>query len=159
MGDDLLAGIQGLNGSILPSAAGYGRGLPPVAQPAMSLPGINNWTQTPSGPGVGGPSADNPWAQKLGANLGTANLALNGIQTVAGLWNAFKMAKLAKAQFKETKAFNRANLANQVSSFNEALDGRARSRGVVEGQTSAQQDAYYDRFKANGLPDDTRKKG
>lgn len=158
-----LSDIQGLNG-LAPSQS-YGPMSMPDLIPSSVMPaaapsltgGFGAAAGLTSAAG-GAPSvADNPWAQKLGANMGTANLALNGLQTIAGLWGAFKQASLAKRQFKETTRFNRANMANQVKAFNEQLDGRARSRAVVEGASATP--GYYDRFKAEGMPADPKRRG
>jgi hypothetical protein len=99
--------------------------------------------------GIGGiAGAANPWSQKLGFNMGTANLALSGLQTIAGLWGAFKAASLAKKQFRATNEINQTNLNNQIRSYNTALEDRARSRAVVEGQTAEQTQTYIDQNKA-----------
>lgn len=95
-------------------------------------------------PGVGGVGAPGG----LGANLGTAQLGLAGLQTIAGIWSAFKAASLAKKQFNYTKDVTDTNLANQIRSYNTSLEDRARSRGVVEGQTAQQVQDYIARNAA-----------
>lgn len=67
---------------------------------------------------------------------------LGAAQTAAGLWNAYNANKLAKQQFKFTKNFANANLANQTQSYNTALADRSRSRGFMEGQSQSQIDKY-----------------
>ena len=67
---------------------------------------------------------------------------LGAAQTAAGLWNAYNANKLAKQQFKFTKNFANANLANQTQSYNTALNDRARTRGFMEGQSQGQIDQY-----------------
>lgn len=81
----------------------------------------------------------------LGFNLGTLNLALQGIGTIGSLWQAFEANKLAKEQFNTSKAFANANLANQIQSYNTALEDRSRSRAFVEGQSPEQAQAYIDK--------------
>ena len=88
----------------------------------------------------------------LGA-LGIANLALGGLQSLGSLWMSNKALKLAKKQFKLTKDMSISNLNNQMQSYNTALADRARSRGVMEGQTQGQVQQYID---SNSL---TRDKG
>lgn len=67
---------------------------------------------------------------------------LGAVQTAAGLWNAYNANKLAKQQFRFTKNFANANLANQTQSYNTALNDRARTRGFMEGQSQSQIDQY-----------------
>lgn len=67
---------------------------------------------------------------------------LGAAQTAAGLWNAYNANKLAKQQFRFTKNFANANLANQTQSYNTALNDRARTRGFMEGQSQGQIDQY-----------------
>ena len=77
---------------------------------------------------------------------------VSGLQTVAGLYNAYNSNKLAKQQLRFSRNFANANLANQTQSYNTALADRARSRGVMEGQSQAQVDSY---IAANRLQDRT----
>lgn len=78
---------------------------------------------------------------------------IGSIESIGKLWNAFQMSKLAKDQFNFTRDITNTNLANQIQSYNTALEDRARSRAVAEGQTDAQRDAYIEANKAR----DTRK--
>lgn len=77
-----------------------------------------------------------------------AQFALSGLQTLGNLWGAFQAQKLAKKQFAFTKDFAEANLANQIKSYNTAIADRARSRGVMEGQSPDQVSNY---ISANSL--------
>jgi|SRR5690606_19151070 len=77
---------------------------------------------------------------------------LQGVQSLANLWNAFQANKLARQQFRFTRNFANANLANQTQSYNTALEDRARSRGVMEGRSQAEVDSY---IAANRLKDRT----
>lgn len=88
--------------------------------------------------------------------LGMANAALGGLQTIANIWGAFQAQKMAKKQFKFTKDVTNTNLANQIQSYNTALADRARSRGVVEGQTPDQVSQY---ISANALNRSSGKTG
>ena len=99
------------------------------------------------GNGYGG--AQGGFGQGLGMNIGTGQLALGGLQTLAGLWSAYQQNKLAKQQFNYTKGVTDTNLANQIKSYNTALEDRSRSRGAVEGQTQAQMDDYVNRNRAS----------
>lgn len=81
----------------------------------------------------------------LGLNLPTLQLGLGTLGTLGGLYASFKGLGLAKKQFRFEKQFAEQNMANQIKSYNTALEDRARSRGVVEGQTSAETQAYIDK--------------
>ena len=72
----------------------------------------------------------------------------HGLQTIGQLWGAIQSAKLAKKSFKFQKEMSEANFANQMRAYNDALDGKRRTREIVEGQSAAQGQEYYDRFKA-----------
>lgn len=87
---------------------------------------------------------------KFGWNANTLNFGMQGLMGLGNLWGAWQSNKLAKDQLNFTKDFANRNLANQTKAYNTALEDRARSRAAVEGQTSAQQQAYIDR---NRLPD------
>lgn len=90
------------------------------------------------------------------SGLDIANGALSGLQTIAGLWNAFQAQKLAKKQFKFNKDFALTNLGNQMQSYNTAIADRARSRGVMEGQSQGQVEGY---INANSLSRSTGRSG
>lgn len=100
-------------------------------------------------PNVG--TNDNPgWfgIEGLGKNIDTLKLGIGGLGTLAGLWNGFQQVKLARESFNHNKGIVDTNMANGIRGFNLALDDKVRSRGSYEGQSQAQQDAYYDRYRA-----------
>ncbi|QEP29867.1 hypothetical protein HYP99_gp069 [Sinorhizobium phage ort11] len=68
-----------------------------------------------------------------------------GLSTIGNLWNAFQAQKLARDSFNFQKNFANKNLANQIQSYNTALEDRARSRGFTEGQSQDQIDSYIDK--------------
>ena len=120
-------------------AAPFAYNGPSMASVASGLPGL-----APTAPaGTGGPGF-----------LGTAGMVLGGLQTIGNLWGAFQAAKLAKKQFNFTKDITETNLANQIKSYNTALADRARSRGVMEGQSPDQVSQYV---SANSLARDGAK--
>ena len=92
--------------------------------------------------GAGLPGAGAANSSGLGLNVGTAQLALSGLGTIANLWGGFEARNLAKKQFKFQKDFAEKNYANQISSYNTALEDRSRSRAVVEGQSSSEAEEY-----------------
>lgn len=104
--------------------------------------GIDFGKLTSPGPLGSGTGSD------LGFNLNTGKLALAGLQTIGGLWNAFQANKLAKKQYQFQKDFANENLANQIQSYNTNLADKERSRAVMEGQSADQAQSYID---ANSL--------
>jgi hypothetical protein len=92
----------------------------------------------------------------FGFNVPTAQLALSGLGTLGSLWGAFQSAKMAKKQFGYTKDVTESNLANQIKSYNTALEDRIRSRSKVEGMSTEQAQSYLDRNRLNRDP--TKKK-
>lgn len=97
-----------------------------------------------SNPGFFGDNTDFGW------NANTLSFGMKGLEGLGNLWGAWQSNKLAKDQLNFTKNFARANLANQTQAYNTSIEDRARSRGAVEGQTSAEQAAWVNR---NRLPD------
>lgn len=77
-----------------------------------------------------------------------------GLQTAAGLYgmyNAHKSMKLAKQNFEEQKALNRANYKMQARSFNNSLRNQQSGRGFVgmSGAAMRQLGREYDARKAS----------
>ena len=70
----------------------------------------------------------------LGFNIPTGKLAFGGLESLGKLWAGFQGAKLAKKSFEHTRDITNANLNNQISSYNTALEDRARARFVGEGR-------------------------
>lgn len=83
----------------------------------------------------------------LGLNIGTGQLALGGLSTVANLWSAFQAQNLAKQQFNFTKDFANANLANQIKSYNTRLEDKFNSRAVLQGEAPGWAQGQIDRNK------------
>ena len=73
-----------------------------------------------------------------------AGIALAGLQTLGGLFAAFKQLSLANKQFDFQKKFANANMANSIQSYNTQLQDRARARAAMEGQSQAQMQQYID---------------
>jgi hypothetical protein len=86
---------------------------------------------------------------KGGFGIEEGKLALGGLQTLGQLYAAWQSAKLANKSYKQNKKMSEANYAMQMKGWNEALDGRNRTREIVEG--SSHNPGYYDRFKADEL--------
>jgi hypothetical protein len=109
-----------------------------------------------AGPTAFGAPAPGGFASGLGGPLGVASLGLSALSSLGSLWMGLKANKLAKKQFKFTKDVTNTNLANQIQSYNTALADRARSRGVMEGQTQDQVAGY---INANALSRNSGKNG
>lgn len=99
--------------------------------------------------GLGTPGGGGGSGFQVGWNMPTFQLGLQGLNTIGNIWGAWQANKLAKDQLNFTKDFANRNLANQTAAYNTALEDRARARAAVEGQTSAESQAYIDK---NRLP-------
>lgn len=98
-----------------------------------------------SGPnGIGGFGTTGIGQGGMGGLFSLDGLKLlgGGISTLGNLYNSFQAQKLARESFNFQKNFANKNLSNQIASYNTALDDRARSRGVAEGQSQQQVDDY-----------------
>lgn len=145
------AGYQGAGGLL-------DQGLPSgITDPGALVPGaIGDINAGGSAiPGLPGGAAGA--GSGLGWNLGTANLALNGLGTIAGIFGGLKSLSLANKQFKMQRDFGNINLNNQIKSFNTALGDRARTREAVErGQAGGTNASEY--VAANSLSRDASRK-
>ena len=126
--------------------------LPTLAQPNYNWSGIGMGDGSSTGGIVGGGNLEffNPNNTKFGWNANTLNFGLQGLQGIGNLWGAWQSNKLAKDQLNFTKDFANRNLANQTKAYNTALEDRGRARAAVEGQTSAEAQAYIDRNRLKG---------
>lgn len=98
--------------------------------PGVAIPGMGAKTSASFG--------SMPFADKASAVLG-------GLNTLGSLYFGFKQLGLANKQFDFQKQAFETNLANQMKTYNTALEDRSRSRAVVEGQSPEQAQAYIDR--------------
>lgn len=85
----------------------------------------------------------------LGWNAPTLKMGLSGIGTLGNLWGAWQSNRLARDQLNFTKDVTNTNLNNQIQSYNTALEDRARARGAMEGQTTAETQSYIDKNRLN----------
>ncbi len=127
----------------------------PSSQWGQTNFGMPNYgAMMPAGDGTGtgmGMNAAQPAAGfQLGWNAPTMQMALSGLNTIGNIWGAWQSNKLAKDQLNFTKKIAMANLNNQISAYNTALEDRSRSRAAVEGQSSAEAQAYVDRNRLHG---------
>lgn len=98
--------------------------------------------------GAGGQSDIAAAIDRYNQGLGKMNTkdwigaGIGGVQTIGGLIGAFGSLNLANKQYDLSKRMMETNLTNQVGAYNTALEDKARSRAVVEGQTDAERDEY-----------------
>ena len=121
-----------------------------------SQTGLNFNSQQPfgvpnaTGGGGGNLGFFNPNNTNFGWNANTLNFGMQGLMGLGNLWGAWQSNKLARDQLNFTKDFANRNLANQTKAYNTALEDRGRARAFVEGQTSAEAQAYIDRNRLKG---------
>ena len=130
---------------------------PRTETPAVAMP------QTPvvSAQGPAAPSTnpvgtawdDRNWFGKTihnkegGLNLSNIGLLVEGIGTLGSLWSAFQANNIAKDQLNFQKGAWEKNYANQVSSYNTALEDRAYSRAAQHGHDRSVADNYINRHQ------------
>lgn len=114
----------------------------------MTVPTALNTSENWTPPNYkGGPAGAGGAGTGLGMNVGTGQLALSGLGSLAGLWGASQQNKMAKEQFSFQKNMANTNLNNQMKSYNTALEDRMTSRGAVEGRDAAYTASEIDRRK------------
>lgn len=116
---------------------------------AMTVPTALNTSQKGSPPGAGAvpAGARSGLGTGLGMNVGTGQLALSGLEALAGIWDASQQNKLAKEQFSFQKDLANTNMNNQMKSYNTALEDRMTTRGAMEGRDAAYTASEIDRRK------------
>jgi len=93
-----------------------------------------------NGGGIG--AGTNGFNTGFGVNVGTGQLALNGLSTLGNLWTAWNSEQLANKSFNFNKQLSSDNYTNQAQAYNTNLQDIASSRGAMENQTPAQVAAY-----------------
>lgn len=83
---------------------------------------------------------------ELGWNMPTAQLGLQGIGALGNLWSAFQAGNMAKKQFGLQRDMANANLNNQISSYNTALESKARDASMMRGDTGSAVGSYVDDY-------------
>lgn len=113
----------------------------------MTVPTALNTSENWTPPNYKGGPAGSGAGTGLGMNVGTGQLALSGLGSLAGLWQAGQQNKMAKEQFSFQKNMANTNLNNQMKSYNTALEDRMTTRGAVEGRDAAYTASEIDRRK------------
>lgn len=101
----------------------------------MTVPTALNTSEGWAPPNTAGTAAATS-GSGLGLNVGTGQLALQGLGSLAGIWSSMNQNKLAKDQFNFQKDFANTNLNNSIKSYNTSLEDRLNSRGAVEGRSA-----------------------
>lgn len=113
----------------------------------MTVPTALNTSKNWTPPNYKGGPAGSDAGTGLGMNVGTGQLALSGLGSLAGLWQANTQNKMAKDQFSFQKNMANTNLNNQMQSYNTALEDRMTTRGAMEGRDAAYTASEIDRRK------------
>lgn len=77
--------------------------------------------------------------------LDNVGKGFDAVKALGSMWNSYQQNRLAKDSLAMSKQAYRANLANQVSSYNTALEDRIRARYNTQGNTQAEADVYIAR--------------
>lgn len=148
-----------LSNDYLQGTPSYGMSSMGVTPQSLNFTGVPA-TQIPMAQFGGQADAASGWLNNLntpatasalnfGFNIPSAQLALGGINTAAGLWGGLQAQKLAREQFDFTKSMATKNLANQTQSYNTALSDKINARAKTQGMTAQETQAYLDK---NRLP-------
>ena len=113
----------------------------------MTVPTALNTSENWTPPNYKGGPAGSGAGTGLGMNVGTGQLALSGLGSLAGIWGASQQNKMAKEQFSFQKNMANTNLNNQMKSYNTALEDRMTTRGAMEGRDAAYTASEIDRRK------------
>lgn len=69
----------------------------------------------------------------IGMNMPTLQFGLSGIKTISDLIGGFKSQKLAQESFDFSKKYAETNLRNSTQSYNDRMEDRLNTRGMVAG--------------------------
>lgn len=120
-----------------PTATNFGNGQGMMGALGWGSDGLAS-SQFPMAP-TGGQTAGGMFGNMNWNALG--NIA-NLIGGFGGLYSAYQGTKIAKDSLNLQREAYQKNLANQTKSYNTALSDRAKTRGVMEGSSSADVDKY-----------------
>ena len=107
--------------------------------------GLSSAAVPSSGPGSGNllnGATSNGLNTGFGMNIGTGQLALNGLSTLGNLWTAWNAQQLAQQSFNFNKTLASDNYANQAQAYNTQLGNIESERASMTNQTPAQAQAY-----------------
>ena len=87
------------------------------------------------------------WDKEKGFNLDGLEMISKGIGTIGSIWGAVQQNKLASEMFDFQKQTYADNYANQIASYNTALQERADGRASQEGRGQRWADRYVEKNK------------
>ena len=87
------------------------------------------------------------WDKEKGFNLDGLEMISKGIGTIGSIWGAVQQNKLANEMFDFQKQTYADNYANQIASYNTALQERADGRASQEGRGQAWANRYVAKNK------------
>jgi len=102
--------------------------------------GIGSTDIKPIGGGV--PGTDNQEPSEWGFNIGTLGLALKGLGTIGGLWQAYEQSKNQRAALEMQRKATNINLANQIMAYNTKLEDRTANRVLAGGWSQDKGDTW-----------------
>jgi hypothetical protein len=151
---DLMASLRGLWGGYQPGRNDTSLGVPNYSGfDTSSLQGPNQdgsfLSQNPMGFNGAGttPGSNLGPGTSIGPNLGTGQLAMSGLQTLGGLWNAYQASSLANKSFNFNRDLANTNLGNQTQAYNTNLEGQSGARFAQENKTPAQALDFFNAHK------------
>ncbi|UKL14809.1 hypothetical protein C121_76 [Stenotrophomonas phage C121] len=83
--------------------------------------------------------------QGFGLNMNTFRTGLGAINAIGGIYTGLQGLGMARDNLRLQKRAFETNLANTTKAYNTTLEGRARSRAVIEGTSDADTQAYIER--------------
>ena len=83
----------------------------------------------------------------LGSDIASQDLqlGLGGLNSLAGLYGAFKSMGLANKSFDFNKMIAEKNLANSTQAYNTSMTDRINARSAMEGTSAKDKQAYLDK--------------
>ena len=87
------------------------------------------------------------WDKEKGFNLDGLGMISKGIGTIGSIWGAVQQNKLASEMFDFQKKTYADNYANQIASYNTALQERADGRASQEGRGQGWANRYVEKNK------------
>ena len=147
--------IAAMGSQVMPGQPNYsGYGAPGVGYYKQGINGLGQSNAPTMGQDIANnrqgynPQPVSLFDNTIGANINTANMAINGLGGLANAYMGYQKYQLGKESFAHNKAMGLANLANNTQAYNQNLENIAANR--FAGNQQAQQD-YRNQYKATGI--------